>query len=147
MKLILNQDVEFLGAVGVVVIVKPGYARNYLLPRGFAVAANDQNKSALEHHMRLLDKRKAHSLAAAKTLAVQIERTSITVSKPVGEEEKIFGSVTTSELEELLSQEGIKVSKKDISLIDDIKKVGVYAAQVKLHPEITAKFKVWVVAQ
>ena len=90
----------------------------------------------------------SHSLLAeAKALATQIEKTAVTVYKQTGEDERIFGSVTTAELEELLNQEGHKVSRRDISLVEEIKKVGVYHGQVKLHPEVTAKFKVWVVAK
>jgi large subunit ribosomal protein L9 len=146
MKLILNQNVENLGRIGDIVKVKPGYARNYLVPRGLASVANESNQAALNHQLRLLEKKKAQLLSEAKKLAGTIEKISVTVTKQVGEDEKIFGSVTTAELEELLSQEGLKISRKDIKLTEDIKKVGVYAAEVKVHPEVTAKFKVWVVA-
>jgi len=147
MKVILNQDVSTLGRIGEIVNVRNGYARNFLLPRGMAAVANEANEAALKHHRRILDKKKAQLLAEAKTLAAQIEKTAVTVYKQTGEDERIFGSVTTAELEELLNQEGHKVSRRDISLVEDIKKVGVYHGQVKLHPEITAKFKVWVVAK
>jgi len=147
MKVILNHDVNALGAIGEVVNVRDGYARNFLLPRGLAIPANEENAAQLAHQKRVLDKKRAKLLAEAKGVATMIEKTSVTVAKQVGEDERIFGSVTTGELEELLSQEGIKVSKKDISLSEEIKKVGVYTAQVKLHSEVVAKFKVWVVAQ
>jgi len=147
MKVILSQNVSSLGSMGEIVNVKNGYARNYLLPRGFAILANEENKSGLQHQIGIIERRKAKVFGQAKSLAAQIEKTSVTVTKPVGENEKIFGSVTATELEELLGQEGIKVSKKDISILEDIKKVGVYSAEVKLHPEVSAKFKVWVVAQ
>ena len=147
MKVILNNDVDSLGRIGEIVNVRDGFARNYLLPRNIAVQASARNKTVLDHHLRLLEKRKAVVLAEAKALALTVEKTSVTVTKQVGEDERIFGSVTTAELEDLLHQEGIKISKKDISLLEDIKKVGVYSAQIKLHPEVTAKFKVWVVAQ
>lgn len=147
MKVILNQDVSTLGHIGEIVNVRNGYARNYLLPRGIAAVANEANEAALKHHRRILDKKKAQLLAEAKTLAAQIEKTAVTVYKQTGEDERIFGSVTTAELEELLTQEGYKVSRRDISLVEDIKKVGVYHGQVKLHTEVTAKFKVWVVAK
>ncbi|MCX6108193.1 MAG: 50S ribosomal protein L9 [Proteobacteria bacterium] len=146
MKVILTNEVASLGSIGDVVNVRNGYARNFLLPRGLAALANEENQSALNHHKRVLEKRREKILVAAKELAAQIEKTSVTVSKQVGEDEKIFGSVTAGELEELLLAEGLKVSKKDITILDDIKKVGVYAAQVKLHAEVTPKFKVWVVA-
>lgn len=147
MKLILNENVSNLGAIGDVVTVKPGYARNFLLPRGLAVVANEGNKKALDHHLKVLEKRREAQLASAREHAANIERTSVTVTKQVGEDEKIFGTVTTAELETLLEAEGVKVDKKDISLTEDIKKVGVYTAQVKVHPEVSANFKIWVVAQ
>jgi large subunit ribosomal protein L9 len=147
MKVILNQEVYNLGAIGQVVNVRNGYARNFLLPRGLAAVANEANKQMLEHQQRVLGRKRDKLVAAAKELAAKIEKTSVTVSKQVGEDEKIFGSVTTNELEDLLKAEGLEVSRKDITILDDIKKVGVYQAQVKLQSEITAKFKVWVVAQ
>jgi len=147
MKVILNQDVSTLGRIGEIVNVRNGYARNFLLPRGVASVANESNEAALKHHRRILDKKRAQLLAEAKALATQIEKTAVTVYKQTGEDERIFGSVTTAELEELLNQEGHKVSRRDISLVEEIKKVGVYHGQVKLHPEVTAKFKVWVVAK
>lgn len=146
MKLILSQNVENLGRIGDLVKVKNGYARNFLIPRGLGAVANEGNQAALNHQIRLLDKKKAVILGEAKKAASNIEKISVTVTKQVGEDEKIFGSVTTAELEELLAAEGVKVSKKDIKLSEEIKKVGVYSADVKVHPEVTAKFKIWVVA-
>lgn len=146
MKVILSHDVDSLGRVGDIVNVRNGYARNFLLPRGLCMPANEENEAALAHHKRVLEKKRAVLLAEAKKVAAAIEKTSVTVTKQVGEDEKIFGSVTTAELEQLLSAEGIKISRKDITILDDIKKVGVYAAQVKLHSDVNAKFKVWVVA-
>jgi len=147
MKVILNHDVEALGAIGEVLNVRDGYARNYLVPRGLAVPANESNQAQLAHQKRVLEKRRSKLLGEAKQLAAAIEKTSVTVTKQVGEDERIFGTVTNGELEELLAQENIKVSRKDISILEDIKKVGVYTAQVKLHADVVAKFKVWVVAQ
>ena len=146
-KLILNQDVPSLGTIGEIVNVKGGYARNYLIPRGLGLLANEKNKAALGHQLRILEKKRAKLLGEAKKLASAIEKTSVTVSKQVGEEEKIFGTVTTAELAELIAKEGLKVDKKDITILEEIKKVGVYTAQVKLHSDVVAKFKVWVVAQ
>ena len=147
MRVILTQNVEHLGSMGEIVRVKNGYARNYLLPRNLAEVANEENQKALDHSLRILERRREKALAIAKDLAGNIEKTSVTVSKQVGEDEKIFGTVTTTELAELLQAEGLNVDKKDIQILEDIKKVGVYSAQVKLNPEVVAKFKVWVVAQ
>jgi len=146
-RLILNQDVPALGSIGDLVTVKGGFARNYLIPRGFAVVANERNKAELDHQIKILEKKRAEQLGEAKKLAAQIEKASVTVAKQVGEEEKIFGSVTTAELEELLAAEGIKVDRRNITVLEEVKKVGVYSAEVKLHAEVSAKFKVWVVAQ
>lgn len=147
MRVILNQEVSNLGSVGDIVNVKDGYARNFLIPRGLAAVADEKNKAELNHRLRVLERRRAKVLEAAKKLASQIEKTSVTVSKQVGEDEKIFGTVTTAELEELLNKEGLEISRKDIKLDEDVKKVGVYSASVKLHADVEAKFKVWVVAQ
>ncbi|NRA64340.1 MAG: 50S ribosomal protein L9 [Pseudobacteriovorax sp.] len=147
MRLILNQNVDSLGQIGDIVTVKAGYARNYLIPRGLGVIANVGNEKALNQQLKVLDKKKQELLTAAKKLAASIEKTSVTVAKQVGEDEKIFGSVTTAELEGLLAAEGFEINRKDIKLTEEVKKVGVFAAEVKVHPEVTAKFKVWVVAQ
>jgi large subunit ribosomal protein L9 len=147
MKLILSHDVPSLGTTGDVVNVRPGYARNYLIPKGLGITANDRNKAAMDHQLKILKKKKEESLKVARDLASQIEKTSVTVTKQVGEEEKIFGTVTTAELEALLANEGIKVDKKDIKILEDIKKVGVYSAEVRVHSEVSAKFKIWVVSQ
>lgn len=147
MRLILTENVDSLGQIGDIVTVKGGYARNYLLPRGKAMIANENNKAQMDHQKRMLAKRKEKVLGEFKELASKINKVSVTVAKPVGEEEKIFGTVTNAELEELLAAEGLTISRKDIVIQEEIKKVGVYHADVKLHPEVEAKFKIWVVAQ
>ena len=147
MEVILTQNIKNLGEFGKVVKVKNGYARNYLVPQGLAVFANKSNKSALDHQLKVINAQKEKQVAAAKEQAVKIEKISVTVAKQVGEDEKIFGSVTTAELAQLVASEGVEIDKKNIEILEEIKKVGVYNAEVKLHPEVRAKFKVWVVAQ
>lgn len=147
MKLILTEDVPSLGTIGAIVSVKNGYARNYLLPRSLAVLANEGNTKQLEHQKRVLTKRREKVLGEVKALAKKIEKASLEVAKQVGEDEKIFGSVTSVELADLLDAQGIKIDKKNIKLPVDVKKVGVYTADVKLHSEVTAKLKFWVVSQ
>lgn len=147
MRVVLSSDVEHLGKFGQEVSVRAGYARNFLLPRGLALLSTKTNRAALDHRIKLLEKERAVALDAARSVAGQIEKISVTVGKQVGEDERIFGTVTTSELEALLAQEGVQVSKKQIEIVDEIKKVGVYSARVKIHPEVEARFKVWVVAQ
>ncbi|MFK7823671.1 MAG: 50S ribosomal protein L9 [Oligoflexales bacterium] len=147
MKLILKEDVPSLGTIGTIVTVKDGYARNYLLPRDLAVPANESNKKQLEHQKRVLSARREKVLGEVKALASKIEKVSVEVAKQVGEDERIFGSVTAAELVELLEAKGFKVSKKDIKMPEDVKKVGVYTAELRLHSEVTAKLKFWVVSQ
>ena len=147
MRLILNESVSTLGEIGDEVNVKAGYARNFLLPKGLAMVANKSNVKVVEHQKRRLNKKKQEQLSNAQKLSGTISQVSVTVTKQVGENEKIFGSVTTAELEGLLANEGVKVDKRNIHLKTEIKKVGVYVAEVRLHPEVTAEFKVWVVAQ
>lgn len=146
-KIILTHDVPKLGAIGTVVNVKNGYARNYLIPRSFGVPANEENQKELEHHKRVLAAKREKLLKEVKGVAAKIEKLSVTVPKKVGEDERIFGSVTTAEIANMLEGNGLQISKKDIRLTEEIKKVGVYSAEVHLHSEVTAKLKVWVVAE
>lgn len=147
MRVLLSEEVSDLGSIGEIVNVKPGFARNYLIPRGKAVLVTKSSQKVVENLTKQLEKKKAEILAQAKELAGRVGKTSVTVAKQVGENEKIFGSVTTAELEELLKAEGLEINRKNITLDQDIKTVGVYSAEVKLHPEVKAKFKVWVVGQ
>lgn len=147
MQIILTQDVENLGTSGTELEVKRGYARNYLLPRSLAVVANRRNKALNEHHKRVVTRRQEKLMTTAKDKASRIEKLSLTVAKQVGEDERIFGTVTTAELEKLFAAEGIEVSRKDITIDEEIKKTGIYEAEVKLpDANLTARFKVWVVA-
>lgn len=147
MRVILTHDIPKLGTIGSVVNVKDGYARNFLIPRSFAVAANESNQKELEHKKRVLAKKREKLLAEVKKKCSALEKISVTVAKQVGEDERIFGTVTTAEVASLIEKEGFEVSKKDIRFTEEIKKVGVYTAEVRLHSEVTAKLKVWVVAQ
>ncbi|MEY3902057.1 MAG: ribosomal protein [Pseudomonadota bacterium] len=147
MQVLLQQNVPNLGHIGDLVKVKAGYARNFLFPRKLAILADARNKSQLEHQLRLAELGKAKALSTAKELAAQIGSVSLTVQKAVGEEDKIFGTVTTQELAEAFKAEGYEFDRRAISILDDIKRVGVYRGSVKLHPEVAAEFKIWVVAQ
>ena len=146
MKVILTKDVPSLGAMGNVVKVKDGFARNYLIPRSFAIVANKSNEKELEHRKKVLEARKEKILKEMRELAQKIEKVKLVVQKQVGEEERIFGSVTSAEISELFTLKGIDVSKKDIVFKEEIKKLGTYSAEIKLHPEVTASIKVKVEA-
>lgn len=145
MKVILKENVEHLGHIGDIVKVAPGYARNYLLPKGLVVEATERNAKALEHTKRHLEYKKNKVLEAARGLAARIEALSLSISHQAGEEGKLFGAVTNKELAEKLAAAGIEVDRKRI-VADPIKHTGEYAIPVKIHPEITANLKVVVVA-
>jgi large subunit ribosomal protein L9 len=147
MKVILKEDVPDLGAVGEVVNVKDGYARNYLIPQSLAVQANTKNMRQLEHQKKLIESHKSRVRKDANIMAEDIEKISCTIPMLVGEQDKLFGSVTSKDIEEALSQEGINISRKRIILEEPIKSLGVYTVDVRLHAEVTAKLKVWVVAK
>ena len=147
MKVILKEDVPDLGSTGEVVAVKDGYARNYLIPQSLAVQASIKNIRQLEHQKKLIEAHKSRVRKDADIMAVDIEKISCTIPMLVGEQDKLFGSVTSKDIEEALSQEGISISRKRIILEEPIKSLGVYTVDVRLHTDVTAKLKVWVVAK
>lgn len=146
MKLILTHDVDNLGHMGDVVTVKPGFARNYLIPRSLGVVANESNVREMEHYKRGLAKKKEALLSSFRDVAKKVEALTVTVAKQVGESGKIFGSVTTSEIEEALVKAGLKISRKQIKIVDEVKTVGDFTAEVHLHAEVVAKLKLKVEA-
>jgi len=147
MKVILIQDIPSLGTIGDVITVKDGYARNYLIPQGKAIRATTQNVKALEHQKRVLKDKLNKIKRDAEKLARHIENISCTVAKPVGEGEKLFGSVTSKDIEDALKAEGIDIDRKKILLDEPIKTLGVYTVPIKVHPEVLANLKVWVVKE
>ena len=142
MKVILQENVENLGHIGDVVKVAPGYARNFLIPKGFAVLANEKNTKALEHAKRHLEHKRNKMLEAAKGLAAKIEGITLNLVHQAGEEGKLFGSVTNMELAEQLKAQGVEIDRKKIVLADPIKQVGEYTVAIKIQPDVTANLKV-----
>ena len=147
MKVILQDDVDKLGKSGDLVSVSDGYARNYLIPRQLAVRATTRNMKELEHQKRMADQRKEKRKKTSAELRVRLEDLSITVAKPVGENEKLFGSVTPKDIEDTLREDGIVVDKKRIRIEEPIRSLGVYTVQVKLETGDEMPLKVWVVAK
>ena len=147
MKVILMEDISKLGSMGNMVHVKDGFARNYLIPRKLAVPANPQNVKSLEHQKALISQKKNRIKKEAEHLAGKIENASCTIAKPTGEEDKLFGAVTSKDIEESLQEEGIVVDRKKIHLDEPIKSLGIYKIPIKLHPEVTANLKIWVVKE
>jgi len=142
MKVILQENVEHLGLIGDIVKVAPGYARNYLLPKGFAIEATEKNAKALEHVKRHLEYKKNRVLEAAKQLAAKIEGIALSIAHQAGADDRLFGAVTNMELAEHLKANGVEIDRKRIVLDEPIKHLGDFTAVIKLHPEVTATLKV-----
>lgn len=148
MQVILREEVKSLGKAGEVVKVKDGYARNFLFPQGKAVQADPKNLKALEHHQKAATARQAKLKKQAEELAQKLSQVSLTIRRQAaGEEEKIFGAVTTKDIADALRQENLIVDKKGIELAAPIKQLGIFEVPVKLHPEVKATVKVWVVKE
>lgn len=147
MKVILRKDIEQLGKVGQLVDVKDGYALNYLIPRGFAYVAVKGNVKAIVEEKKVLEKRELQELKNAQQLASDLEKISVTIPVQVGEEDKIFGTVTSQMIADSLLEKGYEIDKRKIDLDETIKTLGIYTANIKLHPSVNAKIKVWVVRE
>jgi large subunit ribosomal protein L9 len=145
MKIILRKEHDKLGAAGSVVEVKDGYARNYLIPRGIAYPADAGSMRALEEEKRQQSRRDSRELHTSEKLAHEIEKISLTLKMKVGEDEKLFGSVTSQMIAEGLKEKGLEIDKRIIELEEPIKALGIYTVDVKLHQNVTGKLKVWVV--
>jgi large subunit ribosomal protein L9 len=145
MKLILLKDVEKLGRSGDIVAAKDGYARNYLFPKGLALLATDRNIKAAEADKKQKDEALEKEKQEAHRLSEIISRVSCTIAVEAGKDDKLFGSVTAIDIHEALEAEGVSVDKKKIELKEHINQIGIYQIPVKLHPEVVATLKLWVV--
>ena len=142
MKVILKENIDTLGHIGDIVKVAPGYARNYLLPKGLATEATEKNAKALEHAKRQMEYKKNKVLEQAKGLVARIEALTLNLTHQAGEEGKLFGSVTNMELAERLLAEGIEIDRKKIVMAEPIKHLGEFTIVIKIHPEVNANLKV-----
>lgn len=147
MKVILREDVEHLGTAGSVVNVRDGYARNFLIPRSFAIPATSNNLKGFEHEKRVAEAKKNKRRKEAEGVKAKLERVSCSISKKVGEQDKLFGSVTTQDIEKAFNAEGFTIDKKDILLTEPIKALGVYTVPVRVFEDVVANTKVWVVRE
>jgi large subunit ribosomal protein L9 len=147
MQVILREDVEHLGKSGELVTVRPGYGRNYLIPQGLAVLATEKNVARLNHEKRLISARNARLLKDAQAVADKLGAIEVAIQRQAGEEDKIFGSVSTRDIEEALREKGLPIDRKKIVLGEPIRTLGVYTLDVKLTRDVVGKIKVWVVAK
>jgi len=147
MEVILRQAVENLGKPGDVVKVKNGYARNYLLPRDLAYEATPGNLKRIQQERDRLETAENQRRDTAQGLASKLEQVSLTFSARVGEEGKLFGSVTATDIAQQLEAQGFHIEKRQIDLHEPIKALGVYRVPVRLHADVKPEIKVWVIKQ
>ncbi len=147
MKVILREDVENLGKVGDVVEVKPGYGRNYLIPRNKAVLATVGNIRKIEHDKKVILARQAKLKASATAVARRLAEVEISIARKVGEQEKLYGSVTALDVAEALAGLGLQIDRRQIQLDEPIKALGDFEVPVKLHSEVVQPVKLHVVAE
>ena len=148
MRVILKEDVESLGKVGATLNVADGYARNFLIPRGLAIEASSKNLRALEHEKKIILQRAETRRKKAEALTEKLSGLkTCTISRRIGEQGKLFGSVTTKDVEELLLAEGLEIDRKNIILTEPIRSLGEFPVRIKLHSGITAEVKILVVGE
>jgi large subunit ribosomal protein L9 len=147
MQVILREDIEKLGKIGDMVKVADGYARNYLVPTKKAIEATPKNVHAMEHAKKMVADRLRKLKKEAAADADNIKTLAVTIKAKAGEEGKLFGSVTTMDIAEAAKAQGVVIDKRKIALEEPIKRLGDYTVTVKLHADITAEFKVSVIAE
>jgi large subunit ribosomal protein L9 len=146
-KVILRESIASLGEAGEVVTVRPGYARNYLLPKGFAYEATSANLRQLEEEKRLAEARAKRDYLEARRRASQLEGISLTFHARAGDESKLFGSIGSADIADRLNEHGLdfEVDRRSVHLPDPIKALGVYTVEIRLHAEVRPEIKVWVI--
>jgi large subunit ribosomal protein L9 len=147
MKVILTKDLDNLGRAGALVEVKTGYGRNYLLPRNLAVLATAKNVRQLEHQKAGILSRSAKEKQNMTAMAQKLSAIEVKFTRKVGEQNKLFGSVTSKDVHEQLAGQGYQIERRQVHLPDPLKELGTFEVDVKLHPEVTAKVKVTVLAE
>jgi large subunit ribosomal protein L9 len=147
MQVILRDDMDNLGKSGEVVNVKPGYARNFLLPRGHAIKATATDVKRVEHEKRVIAARTAKLAKEAQSEADKLSQVSVSIARAVGEEDKLYGSVTSRDIAEALAAQGVKLDSKKLHLDEPIKTLGLTEVTAKLGRGVNATIKVWVVKE
>jgi large subunit ribosomal protein L9 len=144
MRVILKKEVAHLGEAGAIVNVAPGYGRNYLIPKGLAIPASDNSMRQLEHIQRIADAIRRKEEQAAKELASKLEMTAVSIRCKAGDDERLFGSVTKRDIAEALEAEGVVLDRRLIQMDGPIKTIGLHQLPVRLHRDVEAKIRVFV---
>ncbi|CAN5732759.1 MAG: 50S ribosomal protein L9 [Gemmatimonadota bacterium] len=147
MQVILRERLENLGDAGEVVDVKPGYARNYLIPQGLAYEASVGNVRRIENERAVVQRQAADQLAAARARVGEIEAISLTFNARAAQEGRLFGSITTADIADRLATQGVEVDRRQIELEEPIKSLGVFSVPIRLHSEIRPEIKIWVIKE
>jgi large subunit ribosomal protein L9 len=147
MQIILTQDVDNLGKAGELVTVRPGYGRNYLVPRGYAVSATVTNKNRLDHEKAVIERRVAKERASATEIATRINGMTLQFERQVGEDEKLFGSVTSRDIADQLKKANVDIDHRWVQLDAAVKALGKYEVPVRLAAGVVATLKFWVVGK
>ncbi len=147
MRIILKKDVESVGKAGDLVNVSDGYARNFLIPRGLGIEASSKNMKALKNEMETAARRATKEKEAAQSMVERLEGVTCTISRKVGQQDKLFGSVTTKDIGDALREQGIEIDKRGIILGEPIKSLGEFSVKIKLHSGISTDIKVVVAGE
>ena len=145
-QVILSEDVHALGNAGEIVSVKPGFARNYLVPEGKALLATAERVHEVEHQQRVISEKRAKELSDLESVKAKLDSTELEIEAQAGDEGKLFGSVTAQNLAELLAEKGLDVDRRKIVLQEPIKSVGEHTVAIRLRSDVVAEFKVTVKA-
>ncbi|WP_353683981.1 50S ribosomal protein L9 [Thermodesulfovibrio sp. 3907-1M] len=147
MKVILKEDVHGLGKAGQIINVKDGYARNYLLPRGLVLIADEKNLKALEYQKKKIEEEAKKKRQDAESVAERLSALELTIKAKAGEDQKLFGSITAKDVAEALQNHGFSIDKRQINILEPIKRLGEHEVEVKLHSNVSAKLKINVVGE
>jgi large subunit ribosomal protein L9 len=147
MKVILKEDIPNLGKAGQIVNVKDGYARNFLFPKGLALLADEKNMKLLEYQKKKIEEEAKKKRQDAQSIFERLSQVNLKISAKAGEDQKLFGSITSKDIANALEKEGFAIDKKQITVSEPIKRIGEYEVEVKLHENITAKVKVTIIPE
>ena len=145
MRVILKSEVPNLGEAGDIVAVSPGYGRNFLIPNGLAIPANEGNKAELEHQKRVAEAIRRKQVVAAQELKDRLENMAVSIRREAGEDDKLFGSVTNRDIAEALAEEGLELDRRMIIVEEPIRSIGLFTVPIKLHRGVEASVRVYVI--